>query len=283
MDMNLDYQTYNLYIGIIGVCAAIIVPIILHKLQKKEKRLVFEILQNSSVIKIDNNFKDEIETKYDKRLVNELFALTARIKNNGSLSIKKNDIITPIEINFKQQVIKCNVIERNPQGVEVYTTTNDDGNSVHCRFNLLNPHDDFTLQFISSEKLSTPTINSRIDGLSQIKITPVFEQSLLGNLKYDIDVSNGYHLRHSLYFPDFLEDKFSKPLYFYTLPGLVLVITGSYMLSNFIQNYLFGGHLRFLPTIFMFALVIVGTLMIFSGIIINSVDKSIFRLIKYLK
>ena len=44
------------------------------------------------------------------------------------------------------------------------------GKSVHCKFNLLNPNDYFTLQFVSLEKLSTPEINPRIEGLSKIDI-----------------------------------------------------------------------------------------------------------------
>jgi hypothetical protein len=166
----MDNQSYSLYIGVIGIVVAIVVPIIIYYKQKKKKRLIYEEVLNLSVISINKDFKDKIEIKYCGRLVDHLFVSTATLKNKGTLSVKKSDMIKPIEITFDTKILDCNVIEINPKGIDVSLNANSEGNSIKCEFNLLNPHDYFTLQFVSLEKLSTPTIISRIEGLSKVNI-----------------------------------------------------------------------------------------------------------------
>ena len=163
--MSIDFQAYGFYIGAAALIAAIVVPIAIYYLQNKKKKLIYEEIQNLSVINVKNDFKDKIEIKYDDKIVDNLFVLTAKFKNKGSLSIKENDIIKPIEIIFDKKILKPDVIETSPQGIEVQLDTVSEGKSVHCKFNLLNPDDYFTLQFVSLEKLSTPTIISRIEGV----------------------------------------------------------------------------------------------------------------------
>jgi len=168
--LTIDVPTYGLYIGIIAVAAAIVVPIIVYYLQNKKKKLVFEEIQNLSVINVKKDFKDKIEIKYADKIVDNLFVSTARFKNKGTLPIKEKDIIKPIEIIFDKKILKADVIEVSPKGIDVELDTISEGKSVHCKFNLLNPNDYFTLQFVSLEKLSTPEINPRIEGLSKIDI-----------------------------------------------------------------------------------------------------------------
>lgn len=168
--MTIDVQKYGLIIGIIGAAAAIVVPSIVYYLQNKKKKLVFEEIQNLAVINVKKDFKDKIEIKYAGKIVHNLFVSTARFKNKGSLSIKENDIIKPIEIIFVKKILEADVIEVSPKCIEVQLDTISEGKSVQCKFNLLNPNDYFTLQFVSLEKLSTPEINPRIEGLSKIDI-----------------------------------------------------------------------------------------------------------------
>ena len=168
--MTIDVPKYGLIIGIIAVATAIVVPIIVYYLQNKKKKLVFEEIQNLSVINVKKDFKDKIEIKYADKIVDNLFVSTARFKNKGTLPIKQTDIIKPIEIIFDKKILKADVIEVSPKGIDVELDTISEGKSVHCKFNLLNPNDYFTLQFVSLEKLSTPEINPRIEGLSKIDI-----------------------------------------------------------------------------------------------------------------
>ena len=156
---------------IIGILVAVSIPLIIFYLGNKNKKLVYEELQNLSVVNLNKGFKDKIEINYSGKTVNNLFVSTATIINKGRLSIKKNDIIKPIEISFNKEVIDCNIIDVNPKGISISLNVSPKGNSVECEFDLLNPKDNFTLQFVSLEKLGTPNIISRIEGLSKIEIT----------------------------------------------------------------------------------------------------------------
>lgn len=173
----MDFQTYGIFIALIGVVASVVVPVSIHFKEKKKKILTFEVVQNLSVINVNDKLKDKIEIKYANKLVTNLFFLTARIRNNGNVSIKKSDIISPINISFKEKFIECIVIEKNPEGIKENLIINNN-QSVDCSFNLLNPRESFTLQFVSLEELSSdPKIVSRIDGLSNVNVTSILDKN----------------------------------------------------------------------------------------------------------
>lgn len=223
--MTIDVQKYGLIIGIIGVAAAIVVPIIVYYLQNKKKKLVFEEIQNLSVINVKKDFKDKIEIKYADKIVDNLFVSTARFKNKGTLPIKQTDIIKPIEIIFDKKILKVDVIEVSPKGIDVQLDTISEGKSVHCKFNLLNPNDYFTLQFVSLEKLSTPEINPRIEGLSKIDIVgsnvvqPYFNTTGIALIGFSI-------LSLSLTFIYFWKPGYFYPVYPILSLGVVLAVAG---------------------------------------------------------
>ena len=66
--------------------------------------------------------------------------------------------------------------------------------------------------------------------------------------------------------------EFNKPLYYFTVPGLSLGIGGLYMGVNFLRTFAMGGSLQFGPTILMILLIVVGTFMALTGILLHSVS-----------
>lgn len=216
-------------------------------------------------------------------MVDNLFVLAVNIRNNGTLSIKKDEIIEPIKISYKEKFIECTMTGTNPEGIGVYLDITNDENSVDCKFNLLNPRDYFTLQFVSLQQLSNPTITSRIYGLSKIRITSIFDQGFFDNLRSNIEGSTDYPFKHGL--NDLLnvfEDKFSKPLYYFTLPGFVLATTAFLMGLSMLHDYSLGGSLRFGPVLLMIIMTIIGGFMCFAGIMVQSMSKSMSNLIKHI-
>ena len=265
-------------ITLIGIAAPIVATffgIFLQSyLQKKKKSLIFEQLQSLSV-KNKNILEDKFEIKYSDKLVNNLYVSTAIILNNGNLSINENDIIEPIKISYDETLIDCNVIEVDPKGIKVDQYANIDENSFEFKFNLLNPGDSFTLQFISLEPLSIPIITSRINGLSKINITSVSTQKLSLDSVYNIENSSSKnpfrHLRFVLSVVMF--DMVSvRPLEYFALPGIVYIILGTYMGIVFFQKYSQGGHLALGPTILMVLLFMIGFIMFFSGLLLYSIS-----------
>lgn len=159
------------YMDVIGVFGATL-TLILHYLQRKNKDLTkdltFQELQNSHVLSVSKELSDKIQKKFGDLEAINLFVLKIKVENPG-LPIKRSDLTEPIEFSFDKEFLECTCIE-NPKHIGVALSCSDDSKTEYCNFNLMTPHDYFTLQFVSLQKLSTPLINFRIDGLSKVDI-----------------------------------------------------------------------------------------------------------------
>jgi glycosyltransferase involved in cell wall biosynthesis len=69
------------------------------------------------------------------------------------------------------------------------------------------------------------------------------------------------------------EIELRKPLYYITLPGLILMFAGLVMGYNSLELWRTGGQLPFGPTLFMMMATITGTFSVFSGLILHSVSR----------
>jgi polyferredoxin len=67
--------------------------------------------------------------------------------------------------------------------------------------------------------------------------------------------------------------EFNRPLYYLTAPGIVLGAGGLVMGATFLNNYTnFSTGLQFGPTMLMILLIIVGTFMALTGILLHSMS-----------
>jgi glycosyltransferase involved in cell wall biosynthesis len=94
------------------------------------------------------------------------------------------------------------------------------------------------------------------------------------DVRYDVDGSTENSLNHGLnVLMNILKDiEFNKPLYYFTLPGLIFGIFGLYMGLLFLRTFYLGGSLHFGSTIIMILLTLVGTFMAFTGILLHSIS-----------
>jgi len=93
-------------------------------------------------------------------------------------------------------------------------------------------------------------------------------------VRYDVDGSTKNPIQHGLeVFVMVLKDiEFNKPLYYFTVPGMSLGIGGLYMGAHFLQIFATGGGLQFGPTMLMVLLIVIGTFMALTGILLHSVS-----------
>ncbi|AKB18812.1 glycosyltransferase (family 2) [Methanosarcina sp. WWM596] len=94
-------------------------------------------------------------------------------------------------------------------------------------------------------------------------------------VRYDVDGSTMSPIKHGLgVLVMVLKDiEFNRPLYYLTAPGIVLGSGGLVMGTNFFHNFSsFGTGLQFGPTMVMILLIIVGTFMSLTGILLHSMS-----------
>jgi len=94
------------------------------------------------------------------------------------------------------------------------------------------------------------------------------------DVRYDVDGSTEHPLKHGLnVLVKVLKDmEFNRPLYYFTLPGLIFGIVGLYLCLLFLRDFYLGGSLYFGPTILMILLTLIGTFMVFTGILMHSIS-----------
>jgi glycosyltransferase involved in cell wall biosynthesis len=71
-----------------------------------------------------------------------------------------------------------------------------------------------------------------------------------------------------------------RPLYYFTVPGVILAIVGIVMGLGFLSRFYHGGSLSFGPTLLMILLTLVGSFMVFTGIILHSLSNLINKSMK---
>jgi len=96
-------------------------------------------------------------------------------------------------------------------------------------------------------------------------------------VRYDVDCSTVNPIKHGLgVLVRILKDmRFNRPLYYFTVPGIVLGTGGIYMGLTFLHILSLGGSSSLGPTVIMILLTLVGTFMAFTGIILHSITEVI--------
>ncbi len=94
-------------------------------------------------------------------------------------------------------------------------------------------------------------------------------------VRYDVDCSTENPLHHGakVLVNIFQDMEFRRPLYYFTVPGMMLGAVGISMGLNFLQEFYNGGSLRFGPTLLMILLTLVGLFLAFTGIILHSMAR----------
>ena len=94
-------------------------------------------------------------------------------------------------------------------------------------------------------------------------------------VRYDVDCSSENPVSHGIkVLVKVLEDmELNRPLYYFTLPGMVLSVLGLIMGLAFLQDFYHGQSLRFGPTLLMIILTLVGLFLAFTGIILHSMAR----------
>jgi glycosyltransferase involved in cell wall biosynthesis len=103
--------------------------------------------------------------------------------------------------------------------------------------------------------------------------------------RYDVeDASTENPISHGMWvLINLLRDmELRRPLYYFTIPGGVMATMGVFMGLDFLRIFYHGGSLSFGPTLLMILITLVGSFMVFTGIILHSLSNLINHSIKKL-
>ncbi len=98
-------------------------------------------------------------------------------------------------------------------------------------------------------------------------------------VRYDVGCSKSHPIQHGLrVLMLVLHDvELRRPLYDFTIPGLIFLFVGLTMGFASFQTFFNGGSLLFGPTLLMTLLTLVGVLMAFTGIILHSMSRLLYE------
>jgi len=98
-------------------------------------------------------------------------------------------------------------------------------------------------------------------------------------VRYDVDGSTRNPVSHgvSVLLRILGDIEVRRPLYYFTLPGLIIGITGAALTLMFIRDYITGVSVNMGPTIVAVMLTLFGTFFIFTGIILDSMRRMIIH------
>ncbi|MGB8217131.1 MAG: glycosyltransferase family 2 protein [Candidatus Methanoperedens sp.] len=96
-------------------------------------------------------------------------------------------------------------------------------------------------------------------------------------VRYDVDCSTENPVSHGVgVLVKILHDmELNRPLYYFTLPGMLFASVGLFMGLSFLERFYHGGGLMFGPTLLMIMLTLIGTFMVFTGIILHTMSRLI--------
>ena len=100
-------------------------------------------------------------------------------------------------------------------------------------------------------------------------------------VRYDVDCNSEHAVLHgSKVLINVLRDmEFRRPLYYFTIPGLILFVIGLVRM-NFIQDLMNITGLGFWSTLITFLLTLIGVFLAFTGIILDTVSRILIRNMK---
>ncbi|MBC7101486.1 glycosyltransferase family 2 protein [Methanothermobacter tenebrarum] len=94
---------------------------------------------------------------------------------------------------------------------------------------------------------------------------------------YDVEGSTKHPISHgaSVLYRIIKDMELRRPLYYFTFPGLIIVVIGAILTLIFLRDYIIGKSIHMGPTILAIMLTLFGTFFMFTGIILDSMKKMI--------
>ena len=106
----------------------VMLPVIIILAQRKLKGLSYHVVEDTTIVKVDEHIAPRVQTLLDGKPVGEVRRVTVRLINVGHLDVNTKDYEVPIEIELGKcaQILEAKVGEVRPRNLQpvVKTTAN---------------------------------------------------------------------------------------------------------------------------------------------------------------
>jgi hypothetical protein len=167
---------------------AVLVSVWLYYKSKQRRAIacVFDQIESPIEIKAGKALDGAIEILYKGKSVKNIFLVRFKIKNIGNLPIRKSDVINPLTFTFGPNVVilrEPRVIEQRPSNLIIkWAVKKIDKKEINFLFDLLNPGDEVSAEFLCAGDAKLPNIAARIEGVGNIDALDPEEKRLKNGL-----------------------------------------------------------------------------------------------------
>ncbi len=160
---------------------ALFVSIGIARWQNRTKKLVYEILVNTTLISKTEAMKGKVQIEYDGQYLDSVHLIVIKITNTGKTFIERSDFEGDIYIRFDTNVtiLDMYIGKVSPSSLEPNTTYTT--HKVAITPLLLNTTDYFVLNILINHS-SMPIVEGRIKGIKEIRPRKTEKQSVVTNL-----------------------------------------------------------------------------------------------------
>lgn len=157
------------FIGSILALLAIITTVVIFLIQRKRKRLSYEILSKSPLISKKEELEGKLEIKYLGQEVTDVYLVLLEFSNSGNVPIQSADYEKKINVKFgnTSAILSAEIEGVNPVNLDIETSYIDD--QVFIEPVLLNPKDSFKLRILTNNFDNNISVNGRIIGVKEIR------------------------------------------------------------------------------------------------------------------
>lgn len=172
-------QIISVPVAIIALLISVWLSVWLYRRGRQRRTLAceFDPIMFPIEIKAGEALEGDLEIYYKGQAITSLFLVRAKLKNTGNMAIRKEHIVEPVTFTFgpdTELLRKPRVLEKKPENLEINWDFAEDFPGLRARamsldFDLLNPGEELTAEFMCTGRSTLPKVTARIEGISEIE------------------------------------------------------------------------------------------------------------------
>lgn len=152
--------------GVLIAAAGVVAPIA-WDIWSKRSEVSITAKQAATILQADGGI-EKLKIMYDGKQIEALSKTTLLLKNSGRTPISKDDVISPVAVQFGGEILDASLVRESPIGLGASILRNE--GSVAVLFSLLNPGDEIEFSVLSSGAIPKYTASARIKNIREISV-----------------------------------------------------------------------------------------------------------------